>query len=72
MIQMIRVDIMKLGDEGKFPFELGTAFPSLTSYLTTREKVALAATCQVVRSLLQGPAWHEFSIEDFPKKDLSG
>lgn len=39
----------------KFPFELGTAFPILTTFLTTTEKIKLATTCKLLRGLIFRP-----------------
>ena len=50
----------------KFSFDLGRAFPVLTRYLTTSDKLALAATCHLLRDiLLQAHCWHQFSVNDY-------
>jgi hypothetical protein len=50
----------------KFGFDLGQAFPALTSFLTTPDKLALGATCTLLRDILfSAHTWHTFAISDF-------
>lgn len=49
-----------------FPFDLGRAFPTLTTFLTTTDKLALASTCRLLNKILyRSNTWHQFNIHDF-------
>ena len=57
-------------NQGKFKFDLGTAFSGLTSFLTVKDKLALAGTCHLLSDLVyQSHNWHTFFINDFEVKN---
>lgn len=59
-----------LAPEKPFPFDLGSAFANLCTYLTTSDKLSLASTCTLLRQvIMRGTIWQSFEINDysFPK-----
>ena len=59
-----------IAEPKKFVFDLGRAFPTLTSFLTTQDKMSLAATCHLLYDLVyQSHTWHTFYINDFDIKN---
>lgn len=59
-----------LVEQKKFPFDLGRAFPTLTSFLSTFDKLSLAGTCHLLWDLVhQSIAWHTFFICDYEIKN---
>lgn len=46
-------------------FDLGSAFSSLCSFLTTKDKLALSSTSSLLRQIiLKGHNWQTFEIND--------